>query len=77
MKNKIDTLNVIITGDTEASTYNKMPLKIEDMVYGKIDDKYYGINLIMDICNEFKVNATFFVDEYKYFGEETIKQELV
>ncbi len=75
MSAKIEKTIIIISIDTEASTYNKMPLNLEDMVYGRIGDKYYGIEKIMDICDEYSVKATFFVDvyEFKHFGEQAMK----
>lgn len=76
----MDKLYVIISVDVE----DALPLKFihendvketKSMIYGKIDNEYFGYPKIIDICNEFNVKATFFLDvfEYKRYGEKTFE----
>jgi hypothetical protein len=80
-------LYVIISVDVE----DALPLKFihkgsvdqtKSMIYGKIGNEYFGYPKIMDICNEFNIKATFFLDvfEYKRYGEKTFEnicQEMI
>lgn len=68
MKEKII---VLITVDTEAHR-GKNP--INDWIYGYYKGEEYGINRIMDICEQFNFKATFFLDiaECWTYGDEVI-----
>lgn len=47
---------------------------VDKLIYGKIDGKSYGIELIMDICDQYDIRALFFVDvaEAFHYGEKKI-----
>jgi len=69
--------NVLITVDTEHSIGGAFqnpelkPVGNEKRVYGKIGDRQYGISLIMDIADHYKLKIIFFVEVLNkyYFGE--------
>lgn len=76
----MNKLYVIISVDSE----DALPLtfvhkdsveETKSMIYGKIGDEYFGYPKIMDICDDFYVKVTFFLDvfEYKRYGEKTFK----
>lgn len=67
---------IIITVDTEATNRQGCITPLEKTVYGEIGGQSYGITRIMDLCEEFHVKATFFVDVFAshYFGEGAIRQ---
>lgn len=50
--------NLLITIDTE--TFSN--ISIETNIYGLVNDRKYGIELVMDRCDELGYKATFFVD---------------
>lgn len=61
----------IITIDTEG---HKGTNPIDNLVFGKIQNEFFGIDKIMDICDKYCVKAIFFVDiaAVWHFGEEKI-----
>lgn len=66
-------LYIAITVDTEG---HKGKNPIDNLVYGKIGREKYGIELIMDICENYGVKAVFFVDLAAAwdFGAKKIKR---
>jgi len=75
-------INVFITVDTEDSIggafkdANLKPVGPEKRVFGEIENKEYGIPLIMDIASRYECHITFFVETVnKYcFGEEETRK---
>lgn len=61
----------LITIDTEGPLGNN---PVDNLIWGKTDQGYFGIDYIMDICDSFNTKALFFVDfaEVWSFGEEAI-----
>jgi peptidoglycan/xylan/chitin deacetylase (PgdA/CDA1 family) len=54
---------VLITVDVEGA-HSRTP--VESLIYGKVGNEEYGINCIMDLCDDYQIKATFFVDVYEY-----------
>lgn len=76
-------VNIFITIDVETSiggafaVPNELrPVGAESCIYGKIREKEYGIPLIMNILERFKLKGTFFVEPFCsfYFGENIVKE---
>jgi len=75
-------INVFITIDTEHSIggafgdKNLRPVGNDKRVWGKIEDKFFGIPLIMDIAEAFDLRLTFFVEVLNkyFFGEDETKK---
>jgi len=72
-------LFMIITVDTEDSQslaviYNDGIKEIDSMIYGYLNDQYYGFPKIIDICDKHNCKATFFISvfEYRKYGNSTI-----
>ena len=67
---------VLLTVDTETDILSGRVIPISKMVYGEVDGKYFGINKIMDICDEYNCKATFFVStfESKKIGEDGMRK---
>lgn len=67
---------IIITIDTEVTNRKGCITPLEKTVYGEIGGQYYGIPKIMDLCEEYNVKATFFVDAFAshHFGEEAMRR---
>lgn len=65
--------DVIITIDTEGHDGDS---PVEKLIWGKVDNKEYGIPHIMDICDKYKAQIIFFVDfaEAWDYGEEKIRK---
>lgn len=76
---KLVLLYVTISVDTESSD---SPLAIKrfdlfaPMVYGQIENSYWGVPKIMELCDHYACKATFFVSvfEYKKYGEDGLSQ---
>lgn len=74
----LNKVNVFITVDTEHSIGGAFsdpslkPVGNDKRIYGRIDDREYGIPLIMDIADRYSIPVTFFVEVLNkyYFGEE-------
>jgi hypothetical protein len=58
---------LVITVDTETYPINGRPLPLEANIYGNFGHESLGVGRIMDICDRFKVKATFFVDVYMHY----------
>ncbi|MDY7033532.1 MAG: hypothetical protein SVY10_16690, partial [Thermodesulfobacteriota bacterium] len=54
---------VLLTVDVEG-THSKAPVDL--LITGKIQNEEYGISKIMDLCDYYQINASFFVDVYEY-----------
>ena len=52
-------INILLTVDTEA---HKGSNPVKDWIYGEFKGKEYGIPLIMNICEQYGIKATFFID---------------
>ena len=73
---------VLITIDTEFSMggyfrdHKYKPVPADRIIYCKIAGKEYGINLIMDILEEFDLKGNFFVETEArfYFGDDVIAE---
>jgi len=67
---------LLLTVDTESSMVGVRPLPPEVMVYGRMGGGVWGIQRIMDCCDERGFKATFFVStlEELYHGEEHVRQ---
>lgn len=63
---------LIITVDVEDAHNINSTL---DIIYGKINKKYFGFPQIINICNSFDIKATFFLDvfECKRYGEKSFE----
>ena len=63
---------IFITVDVEAHSGIS---PINNLIWGKLKDGLYGITKIMDVCDEFSMKATFFVDiaESKTYGEKALR----
>jgi hypothetical protein len=72
--------NVLITVDTEFSigghfdNRNLKPVSADRHIYCRVNGKDYGINLIMDILEEYNLKGIFFVETESrfYFGKDEI-----
>lgn len=75
-------INVFITVDTETSIggafgdRNLKPVGNEKRIWGKIENRSFGIPLMMDIAETYDIRLTFFVEVLNkyYFGEEETKK---
>ena len=70
---------LIITVDVEDAHNINSTL---DIIYGKLNNKYFGFPKIINICNSFGISATFFLDVFEYirYGEkafENICKEMI
>lgn len=65
----------MITVDTETFLIKNRLLPFEANIYGVIGGVEYGVRKIMEICEQYKARATFFVDVYMHhqFGEEKVR----
>ena len=66
---------LLLTVDTEASVGGVRPVPPETRVWGRVGGGSYGIERIMDCCEQRGLRATFFVNtlEALHHGEEHIK----
>jgi hypothetical protein len=64
---------VLVTVDVEGA-HSLNP--VESMIYGQIGNEELGIAGIMDLCDQFHVKASFFVDVYEHslHGTDVMKQ---
>ena len=72
---KARRLLLLLTVDTEASMAGLRPLPPDAMVYGRLDGGVYGIERIMDCCEERGLRATFFVStlEALHYGDAHVR----
>ena len=73
-------LYVIITVDLEDSqrpavVFNEEIKELKQMIYGEINNKYFGFPKILEICNSHNIKATFFISVFdsKKYGENSFK----
>jgi hypothetical protein len=59
-------LKVLITVDVETFFSNGKLLPFETNVYGRTNSGEFGVHKIMEICDNYGIKATFFVDVYEH-----------
>lgn len=66
-------IKYICTVDVEAHRGNN---PVDDLIYGIIDGKHYGLNKILTLFEKYNIRATFFVDfaEVNTWGKEAIQK---
>ena len=67
---------LLISVDTEGSSFRGRPLPLEAMVHGRLDGEELGIGRIMDLCEARGIQATFFLSslEYRARGENPLRE---
>jgi len=66
----------VITIDTETYAVNGTLPPFETNIYGLLDGRAFGVQRIIDICNEYQAPATFFVDVYMHhhYGAAPVRE---
>ena len=69
-------VKILLTIDVETYYVNGKLLPFDANIYGKINDKDYGVPKIIELCNKFGIKATFFVDVYEHykFGLDKLRE---
>lgn len=65
----------MLTVDVEALRLRAVSNHVDTLIYGKVDNKEYGIGRMMDIADKHDVKMTFFVDfaECKIYGDAILE----
>ena len=66
---------VILTVDVEALPIRAASEHVNTLIYGRVEDREYGIGRMMDIADKHNIKMTFFVDfaECQLYGDEILE----